>query len=57
MIFFTSISIFIATNISLIIPQVNLENERFIENNIGKLNGGDLFIDLMGEQQESFLKS
>ena len=51
---FTAISILIATSISLIIPVINIENEKFIESNIEKINDGDLSIVLKGEQPSSF---
>ena len=51
---FTAISILIAISISLIIPAINIENEKFIESNIEKLNDGDLSIVLKGEQPSSF---
>lgn len=51
---FTFISILIATTISLIIPITNLENERYINNNIVEINGGDLSIELLQEKTIGF---
>lgn len=53
---FTSISILIATSISLIIPVVNIENQKYTMKNLKTINGGDLSIVLMGEQPENFYK-
>lgn len=47
---FTALCILIATSISLIIPVVNLENQRYIEANIKEINGGELSISLNGER-------
>ena len=51
---FTIISILIAVSISLIIPQVNLENEKYIESNIEIINGGDLNINVAENPQKEF---
>lgn len=51
---FATISILIATTISLIIPQVSLANERYIEKNIEIINGGDLSINLNGDVSKEF---
>ena len=51
---FTTLSILITITISLVIPQINLENTRYLENNIRKINGGDLNISLRGEQTKEF---
>lgn len=47
---FTTISILIATSISIIIPVVNLENQSYVELNIKEINGGDLSIVINGEK-------
>lgn len=51
---FTTLSILITVTISLVIPQINLENTKYLENNIRKINGGDLNISLRGEQTKEF---
>ena len=51
---FTIISILIAVGISLIIPQVNVENEKYIESNIEVINGGDLNINVGKNPQKEF---
>lgn len=43
---FTSLSIFITVLISLIVPQISRGNELYMENNIRKMNGGDLKINM-----------
>lgn len=43
---FTSLSIFITVIISLIVPQISRGNELYMENNIRKMNGGDLKINM-----------
>lgn len=52
--FFTSLSIVIATSISLIVPVVNLENQNYLNSNIKDINGGDLSIAINGERTEAF---
>lgn len=39
---FTTLSILIATSISIIIPIVNLENQSYVELNIKEINGGEI---------------
>ena len=51
---FTSLSILLATSISIIIPVVNIENERYFESNIKSINGGDLSISITGKQTKKF---
>lgn len=51
---FTAISILIATSISLIIPVINVENQKYIEKNLIKINGGDLSIVIRGNQPNQF---
>lgn len=53
---FTAMSILLATTISILIPCINIENERFIERNIEKVNDGDLSIELKGPQSDEFYK-
>jgi|GEM_PF-1982551 len=51
---FTTLSILIATSISIIIPVVNLENQSYMELNIKEINGGDLSIGINGEKTKEF---
>lgn len=51
---FTAISILISTSISLIIPVMNVENQKYIEDNLIKINGGDLSIVIRGNQPNEF---
>lgn len=51
---FTTLSILITITISLVIPQINLENSKYLDNNIRKINGGDLSIVLRTDQTKEF---
>lgn len=51
---FTTLSILITITISLLIPQINLENSKYLDNNIRKINGGDLSIVLRTDQTKEF---
>ncbi|SFB40451.1 ABC transporter permease [Clostridium frigidicarnis] len=51
---FTTLSILITITISLVIPQINLENSKYLDNNIRKINGGDLSIVLRIDQTKEF---
>ena len=51
---FTTLSILITITISLVIPQINLENSKYLDNNIREINGGDLSIISRADQTKKF---
>ena len=54
LILLTAISILVASTISLMIPGISIENEKYINKNIEKVNGGDLSIVVDDEISNSF---
>ena len=54
LILLTVISILVASTISLLVPGTSIENEKYINKNIEKVNGGDLSIVVDDEISNSF---
>ena len=54
LILLTVISILVASTISLMVPGISIENEKYINKNIEKVNGGDLSIVVNDEISNSF---